>query len=140
VAPTTTPTATATATATAEPLGPLDTSATDAPPTLLPQSSLLAGPFSAGVDRTAPHAVVVGGTAARPARVTLLEPATVNTRLKRGTRVIERTFTLAAGKHTLTPRRLAGRAKLQRGRYTLTVRVRDAAGNAAPVRVLRFTV
>jgi hypothetical protein len=35
---------------------------------------------------------------------------------------------------------LAGRAKLQRGRYTLTVRVRDAAGNAAPARVIRFTV
>jgi len=47
---------------------------------------------------------------------------------------------LASGFYTLTPRRIAGRAKLRRGRYTLTVRVRDAAGNAAPARVLRFTV
>jgi len=106
----------------------------------LPASPLLAEPFAAPADRVAPQVVVVKGTGARPARITLLERATVTTRLTRGKRVIERTFTLGAGRHTLTPRRLAGRAKLQRGRYTLTVRVRDAAGNAAPVRVLRFTV
>ena len=106
-------------------------------PALLPASPLLAGPFAAPADRVAPQVVVVGGSAAR---ITLSERATVKTRLKRGKRVVERTFTLGAGRHTLTPRRLAGRAKLQRGRYTLTVRVRDAAGNAAPVRVLRFTV
>ena len=105
---------------------------------LAPPPALSGGDSPAPVvaaDRTAPRVRLAGGP-----RLTLSERATVTTTLKRGKRVIERTFTLAAGRHTLTPRRLAGRAKLQRGRYTLTVRVRDAAGNAAPARVLRFTV
>lgn len=91
----------------------------------------------ASPDRVAPRVQLTRGSVAR---LTLSERATVTTTLKRGTRSVRRTFTLAAGSYTLTPRRIAGRAKLRRGRYTLTVRVRDAAGNAAPARVLRFTV
>jgi hypothetical protein len=45
-----------------------------------------------------------------------------------------RTFTLAAGSHALSARRLAGRARLARGRYTLTVKV------GATTRTLRFRV
>jgi hypothetical protein len=57
----------------------------------------------------------------------------VTTRL----RGVSRTFRLAAGAHTLTARRLTGRSRLPRGRYALTLRLRDAAGNA---RVLRLRV
>ena len=46
-------------------------------------------------------------------------------------------FTLAAGRHTPTLRRLAGR-RVARGRYTLTLQARDQVGNSAR-RVLRFT-
>lgn len=88
-------------------------------------------------DRRAPRATLKRGA---PARLTLSEAATVATTLKSGKRTLRRTFTLRAGTHTLSAKRLSGRKRLQRGRYTLTVRVRDAAGNVAPARVLRFTV
>jgi hypothetical protein len=51
-----------------------------------------------------------------------------------GRRTTRRTFTLAAGSHALSARRLAGRAGLARGRYTLTVKV------GATTRTLRFRV
>ena len=64
-----------------------------------------------------------------PIRLTVSEPVTVTTRL----RGVTRSFQLAAGTHTLSARRLTGRAR-PRGR--LTLRVRDAAGNTArPIQV-----
>jgi hypothetical protein len=101
---------------------------------------VLAPSLAALPDLVAPHVWLVRGTSARPARLTLSEPAIVSTTLGRGGRSTRRAFTLAAGRHTLTARRLTGRPRLARGRYKLTVHVRDAAGNAAPARVLRFTV
>jgi hypothetical protein len=71
------------------------------------------------------------------ARVTLSERARVTTSLRSCTprcRTTTRAFTLAAGRHTLTARRLAGRATLPRGRHTLTLRARDAGGNVARAR------
>jgi hypothetical protein len=47
---------------------------------------------------------------------------------------VKRTFTLSAGTHRLTARRLAGRARLAGGRYTLTVKVGETT------RVVRFRV
>ena len=78
-----------------------------------------------------------------PVRVTLSERARVTATLRSCAprcRTVERTFTLAAGRHTLTARRLTGRAKLARGRHTLTLRARDAGGNVTPARALRFTM
>ncbi len=83
-------------------------------------------------DRVAPTVTV--RRAKLPLRLSVSEPVTVTAKLGRS----PRTFRLAAGTHTLTVRRLTGRAKLPRGRHTLTLRVRDAAGNAA--RVLRLSV
>jgi hypothetical protein len=90
-------------------------------------------------DRAAPRIALTRGSSVRPARLTLSEPAKVTTSLRHNGRAIRRTFTLAAGQHTLTARRLAGRTRLAHGRYTLTVHASDLAGNAAVARRLRFT-
>ncbi|MDA0171030.1 PQQ-binding-like beta-propeller repeat protein [Solirubrobacter taibaiensis] len=137
---TATPDSLPSSTATPEPTvspDPASTPDQSAPASLAVAAAPVIGGQLVSPDRVAPRVQLTRGSVAR---LTLSERATVTTTLERGKRTVRRTFTLAAGRHTLTPRRLAGRAKLQRGRYTLTVRVRDAAGNAAPVRVLRFTV
>ena len=64
----------------------------------------------------------------------ILVLATITTTLRSSRRAVKRTFSLTAGAHALTARRLAGRDRLARGRYTLTVRAGDTT------RVVRFRV
>ncbi len=86
-------------------------------------------------DRRKPVATLAAlRSAATPARLTLPARATVTTALRSSGRTTRRTFTLAAGAHRLSARRLAGRARLAGGRYTLTVKV------GATTRVVRFRV
>ncbi len=138
--PTPTPTVTPAPTATPEP------TATAAPqPTATPDADrarrepdvhapivtapLAGGPLTAAPlpDRVGPRVTI--RRAKLPLRLSVSEPVTVTAKL----RGITRTVKLNAGTHTLSARRLTGRAH-PRGR--LTLRIRDAAGNAA--RVLRF--
>jgi hypothetical protein len=88
-------------------------------------------------DRAAPRVSL--RRAGRNVRVTLSEGVAATVTLRAGRRTTTRRFSLNAGRHTLTPKRLSGRARLPRGRYTLTLTARDAAGNETR-RVLRFRV
>jgi hypothetical protein len=155
--PSPTPTATASPTATATPTpsptptataSPTPTATTTPSPAATATASQWPGrwilapapSFASLPDVAAPRVRLVRGTRALPVWLTLSEPAIVTTTLRRGGRAIRRAFTLAAGRHALTARRLTGRRRLARGRYKLIVRARDAAGNATPARVLRFTL
>ena len=138
------PTSTPTATVSADP-DPTFTPDPEPPdvlsPPLGPPRSVFA-PLLA--DRRAPRVTAsVPRRAAAPASLSVDERAIVTATLRMcrpACRTTRRTFSLAAGRHALTARRLAGRARLPRGRYALTLRVRDPAGNAAPARVVHFSV
>jgi hypothetical protein len=73
--------------------------------------------------------------AGRSVRIFVSERSRVTLSLRRGKRTYKRAFTLAGGRHTFTAKRL----KVPRGRYSLTVKATDGAGNSAR-RVLRLSV
>lgn len=118
--------------ATASPTPAATVTAHDAPPGGSGPTQMQ--PAATLPDRRAPRVTLVRTKSA--VRLTLSERATVTARLGTRRAVV---ITLAAGRHTLGARWLTGKARLPRGRHTLTVTARDPAGNVTR-RVLRFRV
>ncbi len=124
-----TPTVTPVATPTETVFGGAQPTATATPTPAPPQdvhAPIVTAPL---LDRVGPRVTI--RRSKLPLRLSVSEPVTVTAKLRGSTR----TFKLPAGTHTLSGRRLTGRSH-PRGR--LTLRFRDAAGNAA--RVLRLSV
>ncbi len=123
--PTTTPTATPTATATTQPSDPGTTTP---------------APTGGTQDLVKPTLQSLSTTARRRAvtvRFRLSENATVNVRVKRGTRVVKSAVKqLAAGQRSVSLRS----SKLRKGRYKVEVRARDASGNVSTLASKSFRI